>query len=366
MELGGYGFEKSELMKIAEEIYELKSKKQDLELTLHGEQFHYKYIPKRKNLVEHEVSFRLLWIIPLTIVVISALFYISYALFARDELDGMSFMVALFVAVFCGYPAFKLWKREIHMFALLWMSRNPEKASSFARRHGINTFQHDEETSRQRITMLEEEISNIATQIKQLEEQQKELLEERKRKDDFLRKKGVLFDDNPSLLKSNGKFSLREESVGAGDIRDLYEYYVKEERYNLNYLQELDIKRQLLDKDINRLSDGLEDAKRKGIIFLVVYILLVLIQNAFSGISGGIVAIFCIAICVWMIMYAESKYKMPIILYLVEQEHPMIQEYAFCHNMTPIRLKRDEITEKMNEIQKELDIIKQKRQALDI
>ena len=83
----------------------------------------------------------------------------------------------IFVVVFCGYPAFKLWKRELHILTLLWVSKNPEKAKEKSRKHDINTFQNDEEVSKQRIEMLEEEISNIEAGIKQLEEQQKQLLD---------------------------------------------------------------------------------------------------------------------------------------------------------------------------------------------
>ena len=375
MELGGYGFEKSELMKIAEEIYELKGKKQDLELTLHGERFHYKYIPKRKNLVEHEVTFRLLWIIPITICVLAALIFIVWYVLDLGNIGregetaaamGVVFLCTSLLAAFGGYAAFKLWKREIHMLTLLWLHRNPEKAAAFSKKHDINTFQNDEAKSKQRIAMLEEEISSIATRIRQLEEQQVQLLEERKRSEKLMREKGVLFDENPKLLKSNGKFSLREESVGAGDIRDLYECYVKEEQYNRNYLQQLDIKRQLLDKDIQGLSEHVEDIKRKGIILICIFLFLIVAQGAFSGIMGGITAILCFCISFGMLIYAENKCKLPIIMYLVEQEHPIIQEYAFCHNMTPIRIRKDEITEKMNEIQKELDDIKKKKQALDV
>ncbi len=375
MELGGYGFEKSELMKIAEEIYDLKGKKQDLELTLHGEQFHYQYIPKRKNLVEHEVTFRLLWIIPITIgVVIALIFMISYifdvAGVGREgeaaAVMGVGFLGTTLLAVFGGYAAFKLWKREIHMLTLLWLHRNPEKAAAFSKKHDINTFQNDEAKSKQRIAMLQEEISNIENRIQELEERQTQLLEERKRSEALLREKGILFDENPNRLKSNGKFSLREESVGAGDIRDLYECYVKEEQYNRDYLQQLDIKRQLLDKEIRGLSEDVEDLKRKGIIFICIFILMILIQGAFSGIMSGITSILCFCISIGMLIYAENKCKVPIIRYLVEQEHPLIQEYAFCHNMAPIRIRKDEITEKMNEIQKELDDIKKKKQALDV
>lgn len=375
MEIGGYGFEKSELLKIAEEIYDLKSKKQDLELTLHDEQFHYKYIPKRKSLAEHEVVFRLLWIIPITCCVVGALIFMVSYIFDLGNIGregeaaaavGIGFLGTTLMAAFGGYAAFKLWKREIRMLTLLWLSKNPEKAEAFSRKYDINTFQSDEARSKKRIDMLQEEICSIENKIKQLEEHQKQLLEEKKRGEDFLREKGVLFDENPELIKNNGKFSLREESVGAGDIRDLFEYYSKEEQYNRNYLQELEVKKQLLDKEIRGLSENLDELKGKGIVLLVVYVFLIIVQGTFSGVLGGITSILCIIISIGMIIYAENKCKMPIILYLVEQEHPLIQEYAFCHNMAPIRVKKDEITEKMNEIQKELDAIKEKKRALDV
>ena len=66
MEIGGYGFEKSKLLKITEDIYALKSKKQDLELTVFSEKFHYKYIQKRRDMVQNEVYSRLILIIQLT------------------------------------------------------------------------------------------------------------------------------------------------------------------------------------------------------------------------------------------------------------------------------------------------------------
>ena len=45
MEIGGYGYEKPELLKMAEQIYSCKCEKQDLELQLSSEKFHYSYIP---------------------------------------------------------------------------------------------------------------------------------------------------------------------------------------------------------------------------------------------------------------------------------------------------------------------------------
>ena len=366
MELGGYGFEKPELLKLAEEIYELKSKKQELELTLHSEQFHQQYIPKRKQLAEHEVTFRLLWIIPITILVVSSLIFILCCMFDSESIDGLSLLFCSIFVAFGGYAAFKLWKREIHMLKLLWLSKNPEKAIEFSDKHDITTFQSDEEASKQRIAMLEEEITGIDAKLKQLEEQHEQLLEAKKKGEDFLKEQGVLFDETPNVPKPEGKFSLREESMGGGDIRDLFEYYSREEQYNRNYLQKLDIKLQQINKQITQIDEDVDNVKKMCIFFVCVYVLLVIIQSAFSGVLGGITSVICMAISVYLIVYAESKGKMPVILYLVEHEHPMIQEYAFCHNMVPVRIKREELMEKMDTLRRELDNLKEKKRALDI
>lgn len=375
MELGGYGFEKSELIKIAEKIYELKSKKQDLELTLYDEQFHYKYIQKRKNLVEHEVTFRLLWIVPITLAVLLSLVYIIWYVFDIGNVGrvgeaaaamGVGFLGTTLLTVFGGYAAFKLWKRELHMIMLLWLSKNSEEAAAFSKKHDINTFKNDEATSKQRIAMLEEEISGIETKIKQLEEQQKRLLEDKKRSEDLLRSKGILFDDNPGLLKSNGKFSLREDSMNGADIQELYEYYSSEERYTLNYLHEIDIKLQQINKQITNIDDNFDNVKKIGLYVVCIYILLIILQSVFTGFLETITSVLCIFISVSMVIYVEKKCKTALILYFVEHEHPMIQEYAFCHNMVPVRVRREEILEKMKGLQLELDGIRAKKKTLDL
>ena len=210
MEIGGYGFEKSKLLKITEDIYALKSKKQDLELTVFSEKFHYKYIPKRRDMVQSEVYTRLILIIPLTMLVLSSLGYLIFCLIDSDSAHGMSLLVAMMVLVFGGYAAIRLWIREIRMFSLLWVSLKPEKAAGFFKKFDINTFQNDEANSRNRIEMLEAQIAHIDQQITQLQNEQKQLLEHKNEEENLLKEKGVLFDSNPKVSVESGKFSLRE------------------------------------------------------------------------------------------------------------------------------------------------------------
>lgn len=369
MELGGYGFEKSELLKIAEEIYALKSKKQDLELTLHSEQFHSQYIPKRKHLAKHEVGYRLLFIIPMTAVTLVVLFImLTYltdtSLLVGNGTGGVVLLFSTLAFFFIGYPTFKLWKREIRMLMLLSISNNPEKAMRFSKRFDLNTFENDEHVSNTRIQMLKAEIANLDSSIAQLEVRQKELIEQKKKGEDFLRKQGILFDENPNATKQTGKFALREESINMGDAQELHEFYLKEEQYMVNYLLQLDGKLQKINKDITQIDDDFDEVKKNLVIAGIIYVLIVLVQGAFSGVLGVATSVICSVVTIFAFFYLENKCKLPIIRYLIEHENSLIQEYAFCHNMVPVRIKREEMLEKITCTQKELDEIKKKRESL--
>lgn len=369
MELGGYGFEKSELLKIAEDIYALKSKKQDLELTLSSEKFHYKYIPKRKNLAKHEVLFRLLFIVPITIIVVATTCFMIYSVFNSDIFVGngplgIVLLFATLTSVFGGYITVRLWMREIRMLALLWMSRNPEKAAAFSKKFNINTFQNDEENSRNRIEMLEAQIAHIDQRVTKLEDEQKQLLEQKKKEEDFLREKGVLFDYNPNASIKNGKFSLREESIGMGDAHALHEFYLREEQYTQNYLLQLEGNLQRINKQIVQIDEDFEQVKKLIVFFVICYILLIVMQGAFSGLLGSVTAVICFGISLAVCFVLEKKCAMPIILYLLEHDSSLVQEYAFRNNMVPVHLKREELLEKMQYLQKELDDIKKRKREL--
>lgn len=352
MEIGGYGFEKSRLLKIIEEIYSLKSKKQDLELTLYTEQFHYKYIPKRRDMVRDEVYSRLLLLIPLTIVLAICFYCIC---FVRD---GLILLPAMLIFVFGGYTALRLWKREIKMFTLLWLSLRPENAAVFWKKFDINTFQNDEANSRNRIEMLEAQIAHINQQITQLQNEQKQLLEHKNEEENLLKEKGVLFDSNPKVSVECGKFSLREESIGMGNAHDLFEFYSKEEQYTKNYLLQLEGKLQRLDKQIHQIEDDFQQVKKILICFAICFVLLIIIQSAFSGVWSLITSMICFAVSLAVCLYLEKRCSPPIIMYLLEHDSNLVQEYAFRHNMVPVHVKREEMLHKMKYLQNELDDIR--------
>lgn len=369
MEISGYGYEKTELHKIAEQIYDYKYQKQDLELKLGDEKFHYSYIPKRKRMIENMAVSQLLIIVPVTLLLWGCLYIIfdymaNYTELREQGTAGVAFLFSVLLLLFAGYADVKLIIREFKMLTLVFVSIKPEKAIRFAKKHDINTFQSDEIKSREKIKLLEEKIEFLDKKILELTEKQKSLLEEKEQREDILRKKGILFDKDPKETKKEGKFSLKEESVGTQDALQLHEFYTQEERYINNYLLQLDGKLQRINKDIMDIDDNFEAVKKQILFSAIIYVLIAVIQNAFTGVIATVTSMLCMIGSVVYILYLESRCKRPILLYMIEHDSRLTKEYAFCNNMVPVRNKREELLETIERYNKDLVEIKKKKSEI--
>ena len=369
MEIGGYGYEKPELLKVAEQIYSCKCEKQDLELQLSSERFHYDYIPKRKHKIESSVVSQLLFIIPLSLVVLGIVYIIfnymmNYSEMSENGAAGVAFLFSVLLLVPVGYVDLKMIKQELEMMARLFVSMKPEKSLRFAKKHDINTFQSDEIKSKEKIKLLEEKIGFLDRKILELTEKQKSILEEKEQREEVLRKKGVLFDEKPDETKKTGAFSLKEESVSTQDALQLHEFYTHEEQYINNYLIQLDGRLQKINKEIVAIDDDFEIIKKQFLFFVIIYVLVAVVQSAFTGVVATITSILCIIGSICYIIYLERKCKRPILLYLVEHDSRLTMEYAFCNGMVPVRNKRQELLETIEDYKKELAEIKKKKSEI--
>ena len=214
MEVGGYGYIKPELVKIAEEIYECRGRIKEAELELSEEQFHYEYISIRKNLVLHEVIFRLIIIIPITLLIpmlVSDIFW-------------------LMTGLFLTYFDVKLMIREARMIYLLLISLDIPFMLKFTEKYDLKSFQRDRYKTSERISWLQGQIEVLNQKISDLVKKRREILEEDRRKEE---------EEKKELAAQNGadKFKLKQADIGIEDAEILYEYYTMEERYTNNYLK---------------------------------------------------------------------------------------------------------------------------------
>ena len=174
MEIGEYSYSKSELLQVSEQIYDLKSKKQQLELQLSSEEFHQKYIPRRENMVKARIMANLPVLLILSVMSIfslivwiqffsnhgdtgsgdeesDALIYTenedeeSYALIytGNGREEGIALLGTGLILILSLKYLFKMIKEEAEMTIRFYYSKNPDKAMLFAQKFDINTFQDD-------------------------------------------------------------------------------------------------------------------------------------------------------------------------------------------------------------------------------
>lgn len=369
MELGGFGFEKPELMKIAEEIYSLRHKRQGLELELASEEFHQSYIPQRRNLAEGEVLHRFALIIPITAMLIACVIYCIYYVVngettRQDGPMGVVLLAAVLFLAFGGYTDVLLIKRQIYLMRILSWSDNPDKAYRKGQDNGVVSIQGDEQHSKNRIESLKTSMESIDLQIIELEEREKKLIEEKNRTEKLLKEKGVLFEKNPNKQNKKGTFSLKEDVNGTLDAAMLDEMYAAEEKYLKRCISDLEVEIDIINKQITQLDDDFEAIKHNIIMTSCALLALLVIQVLLSGVIGFLTSLIFAVASTAYIIYIETKCKRPIALYLIEHDSSLVKEYAFCHNLQPMYRNRAEILEHVEIYKRELSDVKEKREKI--
>ena len=370
MEIGEYGYKKSELIEVAEQIYDYKSKKQQLELQLAGEEFHEKYIPKREKMVKSRVIANLpvlFGLILLTAVCVAT--WVEYYQNYEENRASGPFGVALLgtglLIIMISRLLFKLIVEESEMAVRLMYSKNPEKAMRFAQKYDINSFQDDRVRTEFKIADLKERILVYDNKIHNLELRQQEIIDEKKKQEEILKKHDIIKEDVPESKQSSFSFTLKEDDMNTADIQELNEYYNKEQDYVLYGMKDLQFKLAAADKEIRDIDEEMGMVKKRVFGFLFVFILAAFIQAFLPGVIGGIYGLVCLIVSLVTFFAIERACRGPIIRYLVENDSPYVAEYCFKNDVIPVKHKKQEIMILIKQQQDALDDIKRKKQALD-
>lgn len=340
-------YQKPEYIKISEQIYRKKEEKKELEIKLSETKLQYRYIAIRKNIMQHKALFQF---ILLTGIYLLAIFCMG---------NIFSIFLALLLLLFDVYLLIK----EVKTVMLLILSSNTKITLDFAERHDIKTFPREEKRVTNQIKTLQLQIDKIGQEIMDLELKKKEFIKEQKEREETLRKHGVLFDEKPDKA-SSGSFSLKETTMSYVDTSELYEYYIRDERYENEYLMKLNGQLQYIEKEISRLQEDFEDAKSKIRLFVIIFVVVAVIQSSFEGILASVTNIICFTASLCGILYLYKTCTQPIIMYLIEQENNLTKEYAFIHNLVPMKTKRADLLEEKERCEKEIEEIKKRRAEL--
>ncbi|MBR1598621.1 MAG: hypothetical protein IJ661_06925 [Lachnospiraceae bacterium] len=370
MELGGYGFEKSELIQLAEKIYELNGEKQQLELQLFSEEFHRKNIPKREDMTFRRIMANLPIVIVFLLLSFMLLVLIILCIFAKqEEKIGYAFPmlnVGLFL-VFIAGAGWKLLKEEMQMLVLFAYNSNSDKAMRFAKKHGIRTFQDDRIRCEDRIANLKVRIKAIDDQLMELEGRQEEIINEKKKREDVLKKYDVIKDDLKDSAPSDNKgiLSLKSDDLDGADISELFDYYDKEESYARYIMKDYQFKLDSIDKEISMIDEDFDKVKKKIKIYLIVFVLAIIIQGAIPGIAGNVTSVLCLIVGLTAFFALERACRGSVVRYLVEQESPFVREYCLKNDIIPAKYRRQEIVTNLKNYEDTIKTIKTKKKELD-
>lgn len=144
----------------------------------------------------------------------------------------------------------------------------------------------------------------------------------------------------------------------------LYKFYINEESYIQNNLVKLEGQLHHIEKEIVEINENFMEIKKKIIISLIVFVILILIQSAFTGVLSIVTSFICLIAGLMYIFYVEKRWKRPILLYLIENDSTLTTEYAFINNIIPVKMKREELIKEMNYCEKELMSVKEKKESI--
>lgn len=343
MEQWGNDNKRDNLIRICETIFDYKEKKKDLELQLSEEQLRHDYILKRKDILVHRIFVYFLAMLPF----IAYIFVVGITLFSIWAVAVIVIILALLLA------------GQIKVVVQLIMSSKVSFISSLAEKYNWNTFQEEERQSFVKMDLLKKRIQGYEEQIAALTEERNHIQSEEERE----KEKTTFFGIETSV---SGRFQLKEADVTAEDKVAIYEYLEKEEQYIRNYLTGIDGKLKRCEKEIIEINDNFDDAKKKIIISILIFIVMIIVQAVFKGALYNATAVICIIVSLFGIFYLEHVCKRPILLYLIEHDSNFTKEYAFVNNMTSIGNKRKQILEEIEECRKELEEVKSKKDAMDM
>ncbi|MGN0437991.1 MAG: hypothetical protein ACI4F4_05655 [Lachnospiraceae bacterium] len=367
MEMFGSSYEKSEMLILAEQIYEIKGKIQDKKLSLEDERFHRKYIPQRKEIAYSQAISRWFIILLLSLLVLICLIAFVIGIMLGNRLGNLAIFMIFTggIVIFGGYSDYKLIRTQLALQAKLHFSFNEAKSIQYAKKKDVVTYQSDELQSDKRISILEEEIKQLSEKLKDLENQQRKFLQEKEDKERILKEKGILFEPEEMKHTDFNGLSLKNRDTYTDDLQELFELYSSEKRYLQETVDRLEFRLKEINLSLTNLNDNYQLAILKIRVAMICLLVFLILEPVFSNFAGNLPGVVICIVSLCGLFYLDNSCSKPILLYLVEQENKWVADYAFMNDLVPIKYQRTEIMEMLEMNQKELMQVQDKLKDLD-
>lgn len=362
--LGG-GYQKPELLLLAEKIYALKEEKRDLELKLEDEEFHLKYIPIRENRAIGQMIFNIPFLLPLVSGLATSIVVILICCIVMAKMRAMGVASDSYSGLVMGACGIVLLLTVLFLvfggaftvkFFLLPEIQNVKK---------LTGFQKEKEESESKVAYLKERINVVERELASLIEQQEAQLDQKLQLENRLREAGILFDEIPEEDNRKTSISLKESAKDENEIQELIDYYYREEKYEKEYLNSLKQELTVINREIYKINEDFENAKKFFMFLGIIFVIVIIVQQFFTDAMEQLTSILCLFVGFYVLLYADKKYTPIIFSYLVEEEHELAKEYAFKHNMFPKKYRRRDIMDRIQLCEKNIEELKLLRSKLE-
>lgn len=323
-----------EIARFSEQIFACWEEQKKLELLISEEHLRYQYVLKRRELLRHEL-----------LLLIGIVFGI--AIFVINTIG--TFLVFFDLLLTAAW--FFLLARTIRLLLLFIFSMDTPWLSEYAENHGMNTFQRQEKESSAKIAAYHVQLENLKMKRSVL------IL----RRKDLLNKKPSEPDTKEEQVTSSTGFKLKQRTAPYDDERVLFEFYEKEEHYLMEQCSDCEIEIHNLEKEIREIDLSFEKIKKSLYVFVGTFVMLAAIQGALHGTEADYFGAFCLVTQFGLIFYLVKTCKKPILLYLVEHESHLVEDYAFVHGLFPVKKKLDDKKGQLDEMLKELQKIREQK-----
>lgn len=353
MNLGDYSYEKPELVRIAEKIYECKANKRAVEYQLDEEEHHYHNIIRKQS-----ISFvAIFWL--LFFAVLLTLFDFVCLAGIMKEMGAAMNNYAARMAVGCIGPAYIV----ISVIALMfWIHavRNLHVYLDIRKATNEDTykFHAEQETSFQRIEELKAQIAAIDCEIDELKKKQEE-------QENRLGEHTRLADSVQEPHPTNAKFTIRKESLGEIEITQIIECYEMEMEFYKNEIRSIEKEIKQIERKIIDIDEKFELVKKKIIVFLGMFILYIIIQNFFSGTVYKLLSVVGLAASTAGILYITKISQNTITEYLIEHDNRIVRDYVFRNNILSYGRQRNEKIEEIRKCDSEIEQIAHRKRIVE-
>lgn len=358
------GFQKSELLIVSEEIYNIKCKIDDLQLKIADDEFHARYIPKKKENALGQSSTRIFLIIILSVVNLVALFVLIISAREASEAPilGLVIMFCLGLLICCGILEFKFVIAQMDVSKRLHYSLDKDRAIQYSKDKDVNTYQSDQIKTEERLKDLREQVAKLQKQKDELEIKQAELIQQKEKRESVLEEMGIIV----SAKSQNNSLSLVDPDLVQDDLIELDQFYASEINLLENYIQRMQTKLKSYEAELMNVEERFAIVKQKILIAFILFVALIFMQSVFKDTAASLSAIICIFLCLGGIYYLDRTCSVDVVRYLIEHDHELTKEYVFRNCITPTFERRLKLLEVLENSEKELKELKEKREKLEV